>query len=120
LYPRNSSRRDCNRINNAWFISPDDGLKLLAQFDDAVSRTDAAPENVRVEHCVAPNDRAGIQHAVAADVAAVANDRPELAQACVNVVAILDRDIAFSSIWHRQNHTRAKVALKPEWNHRHN
>ena len=68
-------QRDCLKNHAIVFLLPPyDGLKLLPQFDDAVGRTNATPENIRVEHRVASDDRAGIQHAVTTNVAAIADD----------------------------------------------
>jgi len=69
---------------------------------------------------VAADDRAGIQHAVAADVAAIANDRAELPQARVDVVAVFDGDIALIDLTFERIVPAPRCALNPRMNRRRN
>src|ERR1017187_2528576 len=98
-----------------WRLFPTNGdLVLLAEFDDAVGGTDAAPENVRIEDGIAADDRARIQHGIAADIAAVADDRAELAQPRVDIVAVFDGDVALDRFDVRENRARAEMRLVPK------
>jgi len=76
---------------------------------------DAAPEDVRVNHCAATEDAAGVQHGVAADFRAVAQQRAELAQAGVERHAVhLHLDVAGQELDVGNLHARAEVRLVAE------
>ncbi len=68
--------------------TPHDDFLLGLVFHNHVGGENPAPVNVRVNHRAAPNDAAGIEHGVAPDVTAVADQCAELAQAGVEGLAV--------------------------------
>ena len=81
-------------------------------FCNAIRCEHAAPVRIRVHHAAAADDAAGVEHAVAAQLRVIANERAELTQARVDFfITELHGHIAGERFEIGQHHTRAKVRV---------
>ena len=75
-----------------------------------------------INHAIATDNRAGINHSVAADLGSIANDCAEFSKARRNVaIGCYDRDFAVIELYVGENHARAQMCVMTnESNHRRN
>src|SRR5579859_2889239 len=93
----------------------DDDVNASLVLRNHVGGQDTAPEDVRVNYRATANDTAGIQHGVAADFHAVAEQSAEFAQAGVKWLAIqLELDVAGEHFEIGDFHAGAQMRLVAE------
>ena len=74
---------------------------LAGRLEDAVGGDDAAHARHRIDVRVAADDRAGVEHAVAADLDIVAEDGTDLLAAGLDALCpVFDDDERFCRRWH--------------------
>ena len=87
-------------------------LQFLPQLDHAAVWENTAKIYARINHAIAADDRAGIDHCVAADLRSIADDRAEFSQAGRNVaIGCYDRDFGVIELHVRENHARAEMRV---------
>src|SRR5205823_4919278 len=90
-------------------------LNLLPKLDHAALGKDAAKVYARINHAIAPQERARIDNRIATNFRSVADDRAEFCEAgCDIVIGRHDGDFAVIEFYVRENHACAKMSVVTE------